>query len=596
MINFPSIPQPEKIDTQIRVGILLLQIVLVVFFLISMSQKTEVGPTLDDSWIHYQFARNLVEYGEISFNAGTWSAGTTSLLWDLILALGILLGLPVVHFSIAIGILLYFILGQQIYTIFKSYLWERDWSLVLAILVVLLTGNVLWFALSGMETLLLLTLGLWWIFAFSREKYLLAGLLAGALILTRIEGMLFLFMGIYFVFRKYGLLKGIKNSLVQIVFSLPIIAPSLILNQIVYGKFYPTTMAGKKWLYGLEPGFWNLSFSGIKHYLISWGGKLFQTNWWPELTDRPSTIQYPLLRIISGGRIDKSAPAFGLEPYPEWMQFLTVLIGVVLFIILLWGMLKLIKPVLVDIFSRGKLNLWEYLVAWFLAHNLLYIVLMPLRGHGGRYQAVNFILAGIFLIAGTEVKFSRRKFGGIFRNYILKPGILVIYLFSIITWADVYATSVLHVNRVHRAAGEWLREEFPPGTVIAVFDVGAVKYFSELPVMDIAGLTDREALKYVLKGDILPYIKAKDARYLVMIEEQTAGRRAALGERKPFDSAYYEKLGILPEIGETVNLIPFKLFAIPMEEWWRHWVMVRTHSPVIVVYEIEWLGEAAENR
>lgn len=592
MTKLTNIPSPEKIDAQIRVVILLLQIVLVAFFLISMSQKTEVGPTLDDSWIHFQFARNLVEHGEVSFNAGTWSTGTTSLLWDFILALGIFLGIPVVHFSIAVGILLYFILGQQIYTIFKSYLWERDWSPVLAILVVLFTGNVLWFALSGMETLLLLVLGLWWIFAFSREKYILAGLLAGALMLTRIEGMLFLLMGIYFVFRKWGLLKGMKNSIIQVLFSLPIFAPSIILNQMVYGRFYPATMAGRKWLYDLEPDFWNLSLSGITHYIVSWAGTFFTNDWWPEFMDQPFTIQYPISRFISGGSFEKTPPDFGLEPYPVWVQYLTVLIAIILFIILLRGMFRIIRPILMKIFSKVEFNLWEYLVAWFLGHNLIYLVLMPTRGHGGRYQAINFILAGMFLIAGTEVKFPRRKFGKIFRNYLLKPGILIIYIFSIYTWADIYAASVQHVNNIHRAAGEWLGEEIPPGTVIAAFDVGAVKYFSGLPVADIAGLTDSEALEYVLNGDILPYIKMKDARYLVMIEAPISKRQIASGKQRLFHSAFCEELGILDEIGKTVNLIPVKCFALPNEDWRCHWFVVRTHLPILVIYQIEWLNES----
>ena len=585
-------PSPENnFHRRIRWAIFFIQLVLVIFFLLVILGRTELGPTLDDSWIHYQFARNLVEYGEISFNQGTWSTGTTSLLWDLILALGILIGIPTLHFSIVVGIILYLIIGQQIYSVFRTYLWENKWSPVIAVLLVILSGNLLWFSLSGMETMLLLVLGFCWIFAFNRGKYVLAGLLAGALMLTRIEGMLFLLMGIFFAFRRGGILEGFKKSLAQIVFSLPVFAPSILLNIFVYGKFYPTTMAGKKWLYGLDPGFFNLSLGRIYHYLVSWGGTLFQTCWLPEMMDRPSTIQYPLIKLISGGKVDKVAPSFSIEPYPIALQLLAVILALILLIILLRGLYKVLKPAVTDIFSKGGLNPWHYLIAWFLGHNLIYIIIMPLRGHGGRYQAVNFILLGLFLIAGTEFSNARKQTAYVFKRYILKGFIILIYIFALITWSDIYAATVDHVNRVHKAAGEWLHDNLPANTVIAVFDVGAVKYFSGLPVVDIAGLTDREALKYVLKGDILPYMREKNSQYLVMIEEQLPIKQIEAGKTQPFHSSYYRKLGIIRQVGKTVNLIPIERFEISMEEWWRHWIVVRTHSPVVAIYKIEWLEQ-----
>jgi hypothetical protein len=47
-------------------------------------------------------------------------------------------------------------------------------------------------------------------------------------------------------------------------------------------------------------------------------------------------------------------------------------------------------------------------------------------------------------------------------------------------------------SRYGRVVGEFLRAHLPPGTVVATNAAGALPYFSQLPVIDMLGLTDRE--------------------------------------------------------------------------------------------------------
>ena len=577
-------------EKQTRIGIFGFQILIILYFILCMNSITFWGPTLDDSWIHYQYVKNLAEHGEVAFNAGEWSTGTTSILWDLLLIPGYKLGIPIVPLSLGLGIILFLILGQQIYAIFRTF-WKDELNNTLSIAIVLLTGNMTWYALSGMETLLFLVLGCWWIQVFQKEKWWLAGIIAGLLMLTRIEGLLFFLMGIFFCWKKlFGRGNYLKPILVQIACGIPLTLPSFILNKFVTGKFYPTTMAGKKWLYSIDPGFLSLSVANVKRYVLSWIATFYQTNWWPQMIDRPSTIQYPIIRLITKGRIDKTAPEFGLEPYPMWFQALTILVGIILFLVLLRGMYRLLRPLVKNLLNKREVQSWELLLYWFIGQNLIYILLMPHRGHGGRYQAVNFIVAGIFLIAGTDGCIRDRMWWKKVRQYFLKPLVLIIYFFSIISWGNIYASSVKHVNDVHRTAGEWLRDSFPQNTVLAVFDVGAIKYFSQLPVVDIAGLTDLEVLQYVLAGDVIPIMRERGAEYLVMIEEPAKPKKGLTDAPELYHSDFYERLGIIREIGRSIELRPVKRFAISQELWFRHWVALRTHSPVIMVYKIEWLN------
>lgn len=53
---------------------------------------------------------------------------------------------------------------------------------------------------------------------------------------------------------------------------------------------------------------------------------------------------------------------------------------------------------------------------------------------------------------------------------------------------------VRNINEVQRALGVWLGERIAPGTWIAASDAGAIRYFSELPTIDVLGLNTAEML------------------------------------------------------------------------------------------------------
>ena len=71
-----------------RGGIALCGLAVVVF----AWESRAVHPHLDDSYITYQYARNLVEGHGLVFNVGEYVEGFTNLLWTLLIAGGLALG------------------------------------------------------------------------------------------------------------------------------------------------------------------------------------------------------------------------------------------------------------------------------------------------------------------------------------------------------------------------------------------------------------------------------------------------------------------------------------------------------------------------
>jgi hypothetical protein len=113
------------------------------------------GATLDDSYIHFQYARAIAEGHPFRFQAGMPpSSGGTSMLWPLALAVFYAVGFRGDAIMWAAWILSYAAyagLAYEAYAVTKG-LASRAAGVVAAVLV-LTFGGLQWFAASGMEVL-----------------------------------------------------------------------------------------------------------------------------------------------------------------------------------------------------------------------------------------------------------------------------------------------------------------------------------------------------------------------------------------------------------------------------------------------------------
>ena len=135
--------------------VVLALVVAVALFLIRSLSISSIGFPLDDAWIHQTYARNLALRGEWAFLPGEVSAGSTSPLWTLMLAIGYGLALSPILFSNLLGCLLLLGIVWLIAGHLPSDLQARPALQVSLLLIVLFEWHLLWAALSGMETLLL---------------------------------------------------------------------------------------------------------------------------------------------------------------------------------------------------------------------------------------------------------------------------------------------------------------------------------------------------------------------------------------------------------------------------------------------------------
>lgn len=114
---------------------------------------------MDDTYIHFVYAGNLSEQGRLFFNnPDEKGVGTSSILWTLILAGGKSLGLSMHWVAKLIGVASLATVGLGLYLLLRPKVPEMP--ALVGSLAVALSGHLLWFALSGMETMLFLALAI----------------------------------------------------------------------------------------------------------------------------------------------------------------------------------------------------------------------------------------------------------------------------------------------------------------------------------------------------------------------------------------------------------------------------------------------------
>jgi len=517
------------------------QVLFVVYYLSGVLPGG--GVPFDDAWIHFVFARNLAERGEVSFNPGQWSGGTTSLLWDLLLALGYRLSGRMLATAYVLGVVCYLLAATALFLLLVTTFGQTARGCTSALVGAIgfaAIGFVPYLALSGMDTLLFLALALGSLAAFVRGHYRLTGWLLAAVIITRIEG-----VGVA-VLLGLAALVGIWSrprwrSLLQVIMP-PVLVLGLYLlfNWAVTGHLLPTTMAGRKWLWGLPESWWAFSLERTGNFL---------RDWWNLITHF----------ILPGS--SWASPLF--------------LGGLII--------LGLIR-VLVGAAHRQPTSLGlVLLVAWVLAHNLAYLFLAPLATW--RHQVPNLVLlstlasAGLFAI--TRMLRSRRCYQWVFALGIL--GILVCLLPGTIAYSQTYAENVAHINNVHVAAGRWIDAHLPDDAVVAAFDIGAISYLGDRWTLDLGGLTDiRFVREYLYPGRTVDYLYERGATHLAMPEpawpgQTDLGARLGLVEGEPTARLRFHSLAafeIPPYIRPPFTSLPYQFYPA----YYR-----------IAIYEIEWL-------
>ncbi len=436
---------------------------LVIFLAVGFSANRTLGFPLDDSWIHQTYARNLAQNGEWAFVSGEPSAGSTSPLWVVLLSIGYFFRIPYFIWTFGLGFLILWALALLVARVSRQLFHKILLLPLFAGLLFIFEWHLVWAAASGMETLLFgvmsVALFAWMIEPKTNRtkisSWFALGAFVGLSVWVRPEGLtLFLPLGLFVLVSKVTNQKKVEALVAVSSGSLLLFIPYLAFNYFLSGSILPNTFYAKQ------------------------------------------------------------AEAMHLLTMPIWARFGQVasqlFIGVGL--ILVPGAIYLLVAA---VRRRDWLSIiWA---SWILAYLSILAARLPVSIQHGRYampvMPLFFLLGLIGLVSwvpGRSSKWLRYLNAG----WKQATAILLILMFALS--APIYAADVGFIETEMVTVARWLESNTPRTALIASHDIGAIGFFSERRILDLAGLVTPEVIPFLQDEDRLAeYVDAQNADFLV---------------------------------------------------------------------------------
>jgi hypothetical protein len=462
-------PTASRAATWLMASILVAGAVLVCLFY----ARPLAGLNLDDGYIYLEYARNLVEHGELAFNRGeTASFGSTSFSWTMLVAgvhwlfRGELISEVQLIGALCLGV------AAALWALTLKRLGGTT-ALGLLLGGVLITDPFLVEnALSGMDTVFNMLVLSAIVFRICRPGFSgdwLTGLLLGIAFLTRPDNLILLPATLLAVLlsdfesEKAESAKSTGPRVKQLLrpwagmalaFTL-LVVPYLVWMHMRIGSFIPPTRIGKMQVF--LPAYYGLTFeefgaaSPMLRLEIAWS--CIRETVIPFLTfNCRKTVLLPIaLGVLAlPYLLVKDRPRRGLYAF-----FLVYLVGLSLFLGLYFPLVK----------DRYLVNFHPILIACF---GLLCVHLQRTRTESGPGLLAPSRLATLVLLVSLV---GNLAFVGHYRR--------------------AYLQQVGNSN-VWIATGEWFRANSIAGERIALEPIGAIKFASGEYILDMGGLVTQE--------------------------------------------------------------------------------------------------------
>ncbi len=430
------------------------------------------GFPLDDSWIHMQFARNLAEGHGFAYNPGASVSGSTAPLWTLVL--GGMFAILGSHPALAKVIGLVAALATAWLAGRLAETWtERPVLGLLASVLTVLSGPIVWGALSGMEVSLAALLVTATLVLHAQGRIWPAAVMLGLGAITRPEALLLL---------PLCWLAGSLTWRRALAWGVPAAAcvgPWVAFNLATIGTPWPGTAAAKVeggllgFLEGIREPIGTTLLTRPWQFTTEWVGWLWQTN-----------ALVPLL----------------LLPGLWWLARR-------------WGRVALAPACAL------------------LLHPIAMALLAPYRGPAfqeGRYSIHLLPLAIVVSVAPlamalpdpacseSRVAWPRTTVAG--AGWLVALALLVGALVALPPAASRYGWAVQNIEAMQVHLGHWVQRHTPPRARLGLNDVGAIAYFSRREVVDVMGLVTPAIIPFRRDGEmgVLRYLEQACPDYLIV--------------------------------------------------------------------------------
>ncbi len=516
---------------------------------------------MDDAYIHIVYAENLAESGRLYFSfPNEKGVATSSFLWVILLSAGHLIGVPVHVTAKILGVASLVVVAIGVYDLLR-----RVWTplrAAAAALLISLSGNMLWFSLNGMETTLFLALSALTLLSHRSERWGWFGFLGALLTLTRPEGL--------FLLAALGIVELLAHGRPRRAFALAVLiglllaAPWYGYIKFRTGHFLPTSASAKQFGSEVAMGFL-LDQYDLPEFLGKYSSLMYPALWIAYLLEfglGGMALPPPELRLagtVASPSADISVWSFPAATVIIWLMYLA---GKRFFKFKKWR----------DWSRDPRKGELLSLFFWVVLHNLAYLILLPIPGTASRYGALNYIVLWIAIAAGfsslTRIPL-RRWTVGLF--------LFVIAAANGLYWDRVYDANIEHMTNARVAAANYVRETFGEDDLCAAFDVGALRYYSGRPLVEMAALMDPESADVFLAGGADDHLVERGVACIVL-----PGRT---GQASEGILDFASILGLTSSPLFDMELV--KVFEIDHDRWLLGYLPTVNYQASVTIYRLK---------
>lgn len=467
-----------------------------VLYLAISNSSAGLGFPLDDAWIHQTYARNLAVLHQWAFIPGITSAGSTAPLWSALISLGYFARLDPLFWTYLGG------LALLVFSAWVAARWfavrfpkRADLAWTMAVLIAL-EWHLAWASLSGMETLALAAIALlcfYWLES-QRVGTFLIGLLIGVGVWIRPDAL------------------------------------TLVMAPVAYMAYRNREKRFEEWLrLGIGIAIPLIAYLAFQRGL---SGVLLPNTFFAKQAEYAALRELPLVvRLLT---------QIGIPG--EWLGVTGLqtggpLIGVL--IVLVPGLLISIRR---SVHSRQ----WSQLIPliWAGLFLALYAIRLPVTYQHGRYAIpvipVLFVLSyeGMMRWIDPPSPVATKRIAS-------RAWILVVAISSITFWligAGAYGRDVAIIESEMVATAHWIQNNTSEEAVVAAHDIGAIGYFADRELVDLAGLVSPDVIPFIREESALAtYLDEAGAEYLITFPswypQLTAGRQSLFVTGAPYSPA-----------------------------------------------------------
>ena len=516
--SFDSPYKPNQIvKTIIIVSLLIIPVILTYFYLRSAFKVNGFFSfPLDDPWIHLTFAKNLAQYFSFSyFKNEMVTAGSTSPLYTILIAVGFFITQNEMMLSYTVGIL-FLCLGAVAF--YKLALFEFNKEVIFSLVCtgLFLTDKWLNFiAVSGMETTMFIFILILCAYFYRERKAIPFAVMLGLIMWTRPDGIVFIIAIVldYFLVKMYStkdvrleLFNGDELKKIVIIFS-GIVVLYFIMNLVLSGSILPNTYNAK-----------------LEYYS-------------PEFRSRMEFLKYEVWEYFKTGS----------------------------YYVLMIGFLFSVGKLIYDL-NKREYNPNTLYILFILGLVFIYWFKLPYAHRFGRYMMP--IIPFFILVATLGFRDIARLINRFANNVIFARSLF--FIFIAITYfigirnyeenREGYAVQCKYIYDRQVKAANWIKDNTKEDDVIATHDVGALGFYSNRKIVDVAGLVTPELIKKINDVDYVNYMtKFMDdngVTYLAFLREWY---------RVANQDALFTTINLPPEVMEVYKYTPGKTKILSRE-------------------------------